>query len=148
MQGTIALSCNLIVLVGRPHTVAMTTSQLFSEEHPHSCSVLDERHLDILIATNNLAADLHARGKYEQARVLHEDIVTRSRRALGEDHPDTITAASNLAADFHALGKYEQARRLHESIFTRSRRALGEDHPDTITAAGNLAADLHALGKH
>lgn len=94
------------------------------------------------MVVNNCAAELHALGEYEEARRLHEDILSRTRRVLGKDHPNTIIAAHNLAEDLHALGKYEQARRHREIVLTYCRRVLGEDHPDTITAASKIPAAL------
>lgn len=47
-------------------------------------------------------------GRYEAARRLDEETLTRRRAVLGEDHPDTLTSANNLAADLYQLGRYEE----------------------------------------
>jgi hypothetical protein len=72
-----------------------------------------------LLSANNLAADLSAVGKHEQASELDEDTLTRYRRVLGDDHPSTLLSANNLAADLRALGEREQARQLEEWIKSR-----------------------------
>ncbi|MFI7601207.1 FxSxx-COOH system tetratricopeptide repeat protein [Actinoplanes sp. NPDC049681] len=87
-------------------------------------------------------------GRYQQARQLDEDTLTRLRRVLGDDHPDALSSAGNLAVDLTRTGEYEQARQLSEETLARSRRVLGDDHPDTLSSASNLAAGLRALGDH
>jgi hypothetical protein len=66
------------------------------------------------MSANNLAADLHQLGQYDQARERDEDTLTRRRRVLGDDHPGTLMSASNLADDLRQLGEHERARELDE----------------------------------
>ncbi len=101
-----------------------------------------------LNAVGALATVLQDLGRYEEARELDQDTLTRSRRVLGEDHPGTLGSAHNLANDLHTLGDYQAARDLHQDTLTRKRRVLGEDHPSTLNSASNLAADLRALGDY
>ena len=58
-----------------------------------------------LNAAATLAVVLRALGRYDEARDLNQDTLTRRRRVLGEDHPDTLTSAKGLAADLRALGE-------------------------------------------
>jgi Tetratricopeptide repeat len=51
-------------------------------------------------------------GRYEPARQLGEDTLTRCRRVLGEDHPDTLLSARSLAAVLANLGEHDQAHSL------------------------------------
>ncbi|MEU4446748.1 FxSxx-COOH system tetratricopeptide repeat protein [Actinosynnema sp. NPDC050801] len=98
--------------------------------------------------TTRLAIWLATLGRYQAARELNEDTLTRSRRVLGDDHPDTLSSASNLAAYLHELGEHQAARELNEDTLTRYRRVLGEDHLNALNSANNLALYLHALGDY
>jgi hypothetical protein len=120
---------------------------LATRAHRLYCTLKGEDHPDTLTAANNLANRLGAVGRYEQARALDEDTLTRRRRILGDDHPDTLRSANNLANRLGALGQHEQARALHEDTLTR-RRILGDDHPDTLASANNLAIQLWEVGEH
>jgi hypothetical protein len=55
-------------------------------------------------------------GKYDQARQLSEDTLTRLRRVLGDDHPHTLNSANNLATVLTNLDEYDRADRLDERI--------------------------------
>ena len=78
--------------------------------------------------------------RYEPARQLAEDTLTRCRRVLGADHHRTLISATNLAATLWKLEQYEPARQLGEDTITRLRRVLGDDHPHTLGLAHSLAA--------
>jgi tetratricopeptide (TPR) repeat protein len=101
-----------------------------------------------LNAAGALATVLQDLGRYDTARELDQDTLTRSRRVLGEDHPYTLASANGLANDLHELGDYQAARHLHQDTLTRRRHILGEDHPSTLATASNLADDLRALGDY
>ncbi len=87
-------------------------------------------------------------GEHQQARRLHNDAFTRSRRVKGEDHPETLSAASLLGLTLGSLGEHQQARQLQNDTLTRLRRVRGDDHPETLTSASRLAADLRELGEY
>jgi tetratricopeptide (TPR) repeat protein len=127
---------------------ARTALPLLRRAHTLNRDHLGEDHPDTLHSANNLASGWRALGKYQQARILHEDTLTRRRRVLGEDHRATLGSAYSLARDLRALGDYRQARTLNEDTLARYPRVLGEDHPATLTSANNLALDLHALGDY
>ncbi|WP_285471758.1 FxSxx-COOH system tetratricopeptide repeat protein [Actinoplanes sp. NBRC 101535] len=101
-----------------------------------------------LNAAGNLAVNLSAVGRADQARRLDEDTLERKRRLLGMDHPDTLTAASNLAFVLAAAGEHDRARDLDEDTYERRRRVLGDDHPATLFSANNFAVVLAAVGEH
>ena len=116
--------------------------------YQHRLDQLGPDDLGTLNAAGALATVLQDLGRYDAARELDEDTLTRSRRVLGEDHPGTLASAHNLANDLHVLGDHQAARDLHEDTLTRKRRILGEDHPNTLASACNLANDLRALGDY
>ncbi|MGH4025780.1 MAG: FxSxx-COOH system tetratricopeptide repeat protein [Pseudonocardiaceae bacterium] len=111
-------------------------------------ATLGDDHPDALRSASNLAVNLRALGRYEQARQLDEDTLARRQRVLGADHLDTLTSASHCAINLQRLGQHKQARDRHADILTRRRRILGDNHPDTLTSANNLALSLSALGEH
>lgn len=69
---------------------------------------------------SNLAVDLRALGRVEEALALDEDTLDRRRRVLGEDHPDTLLSASNLAVDLRRLRRTKEAKAL--DAYVRQRR--------------------------
>ena len=101
-----------------------------------------------LSAASTVAFALDNMGRYDQARELNEDTLTRKRRVLGEDHPNTLNSANNLAIDLRGLGEHQAARELDEDTLARRRRVLGEDHPNTLGTANGLATDLRGLGEY
>jgi len=107
----------------------------FGLDNPHTLSV-----------ANSLATTLRDMGRYEEARQLDEDSLSRERRLHGDDHPNTLISASNLAADLGGVGDLRASRALNEDTLARRRRALGDDHPDTLTSANNLGIDLSEAG--
>ncbi|WP_405191905.1 tetratricopeptide repeat protein [Streptomyces anthocyanicus] len=112
------------------------------------------RHVRRLIAytttkdMTNLGGCLSALGAHEEARRQCEDIVRRSRLALGPDDPRTLRAASNLAVFLRRLDDHQAALAVWEDTLLRYRRVLGEDHPDTLHAKRDLVALLRAMGEH
>ncbi len=106
-----------------------------------------EDHPDTLASATSLGLCRWVLREHQQARQLHEDILTRCRRVLGEDHPTTLSSANNLALALHELGEHQQARQLNEDTLTRRRRVLGEDHPSTLVSANNRAGALRELGE-
>jgi tetratricopeptide repeat protein len=74
--------------------------------------VLGDDHPYTLLSATCLAATLRKLGRYEPARQLGEDALTRQRRVLGDDHPYTLHSAHDLAAVLTSLGEHDQARRL------------------------------------
>ncbi|WP_439384488.1 FxSxx-COOH system tetratricopeptide repeat protein [Amycolatopsis lexingtonensis] len=121
---------------------------LFQRAYSLRRDLLGDDHPETLTSATNLAGDLNALGKHQQARELNEDTLARYKSVLGDDHSSTLTSASNLALDLRALGEYERARELDENTLARRRRVLGEDHPGTLISASNLAGDLRALGEY
>ncbi|NUP04064.1 MAG: toll/interleukin-1 receptor domain-containing protein, partial [Nonomuraea sp.] len=87
-------------------------------------------HPDSLRVADNLAVDLAALGRVQEAVDLGEETLARRRRILGEDDLDTLHTASNLAIDLAALGRTGEADALREDTLARQRRLFGQNHPD------------------
>jgi hypothetical protein len=65
---------------------------------------------------SSLASTYHEMGCYEEARTLHEKVLSKRELVLGDNHPDTLLSMSSLASTCHELGCYEEARALHEKV--------------------------------
>ncbi|HET9255520.1 MAG TPA: FxSxx-COOH system tetratricopeptide repeat protein [Pseudonocardiaceae bacterium] len=121
---------------------------LFERARDLRRAMLGEDHPDTLHSGISLAILRGQLGKYERARQLGEDVLTRCRRVLGEDHLDTLRSAYILAAILGELGRHERARQLGEDTLTRCRRVLGPDHSHTLHAAQTLALVLWESGRY
>ncbi|MFD0524846.1 FxSxx-COOH system tetratricopeptide repeat protein [Paractinoplanes durhamensis] len=100
-----------------------------------------------LMAASTLAFGYRQVGRYQQARDLDVDTLSRRQRLNGDDHPNTLASANNLAVYLHQLGEIERARELNEDTLARQRRLKGDDHLATLASANNLANDLRRLGE-
>ncbi|GAA4605562.1 hypothetical protein BJY16_005440 [Actinoplanes octamycinicus] len=56
-------------------------------------------HPAVLAASINLALDLRALGRGQEADRLQSDTLSRMRRILGETHPATLNALRSLRAE-------------------------------------------------
>ncbi|KDO11276.1 hypothetical protein DV26_08340, partial [Amycolatopsis mediterranei] len=127
---------------------ARTALPLFQRAYRLLKDLYGEDHSSTLSVASSLAVALSELGKHQQARELHEDVLTRRKRVLGDDHPDTLNSASNLAVDLSKLGKYGQARELSEDTLARYKRVFGDDHPGTLMIVNDLAIHLRTLGEY
>jgi DNA-binding SARP family transcriptional activator len=121
---------------------------LFERARDLRRSTLGDDHPDTLELAGSLCFNLFELGRYESARRLGEDNLTRMRRMLGDDHPHTLFAACILSVSLWDLGSYRPARRLAEDTLIRCRRVLGNEHPYTLRAADTLAVTLRKMGQH
>ena len=78
--------------------------RILSYDHPYT-----------LASANNLAVDLRALGRLDEALAMDRDILERRRQILGDDHPETLRSAKNLARDLRALGRVDEAEAIEAS---------------------------------
>jgi CHAT domain-containing protein/tetratricopeptide (TPR) repeat protein len=88
-----------------------------------------------------------ARGEYQQAETLQEEVLAIHLKALGEFHPTTANSMSNLARVYDLQGKYAEAEKLYRRSLAVREKVLGPEHPDVATNLNNLAKVLQDLGK-
>ncbi|MFQ5501048.1 MAG: tetratricopeptide repeat protein [Phycisphaerae bacterium] len=100
---------------------------------------LGEAHVDTIAALNNLASDLFAQGKHEEAEPFCRDLARLSEQAFGEDDPRTLTAMNNLAMALHAVGKLDEAGEVLSRTVDGRRRILGKTHQKTGMSIRELA---------
>jgi tetratricopeptide (TPR) repeat protein len=115
-----------------PHSLAATEhAEQFEVEPLATASLLES------------AADyLHGRGRYGDARGLHERALAIMETRLGVDHPDTAWTLNNLGRLLHDQGDRAGARPLLERALAIREARLGANHLDTAWTLNNLASVL------
>ena len=103
--------------------------RIFGDDHP-----------DTLNSQSNLASDLTSLGHLEEALLLREDTVTRSRMVLGDEPPGHSAENGSPGSGIGPGGRSDEARALLEDVAARSRLVLGDDHPDTQSAVRALSS--------
>jgi hypothetical protein len=73
-----------------------------------------------------LAANLSRMNKLDEARLLHEELVTLKARVYGPEDIATLATMSNLASLYARAGEPEKAKQKYEQVFA----ILDRDHPD------------------
>jgi len=113
---------------------------------PHSLAARTD---DALATYHNSAGMVaESQGKYDEARVHHEQALAIRKKLLGSDHADVAKSLGNLANVAYMRGKYEEARIHYERALAILEEALGPDHPDVAKALCNLGSVAHAQGKY
>jgi tetratricopeptide (TPR) repeat protein/predicted Ser/Thr protein kinase len=97
---------------------------------------------------NNIGNLDKSEGKYEQARVHHEQALALREQTLGPDHPQVGSSLINLGTVADAEGHYELARDYYTRALAIWERALGPDHPDLAAPLNNLGQAAYAQGKY
>ena len=90
--------------------------------------IFGEDHADVVTSCNNLALVYNHLGEYNQAKELHEKVLTISEKIVGEDHADVATSYDNLALVYNSLGEYNPAKQLDENALIIRKQIFGEDH--------------------
>jgi len=104
--------------------------------------VLGAAHPDTAADMAALAAILHERGKYEQAKDIYLQVLSIFRklaRRQSQYEYDVAINLNNIAATYTALGKTEVAETNYKKALKLKQRILGGDHPDLGMTLNNLA---------
>jgi tetratricopeptide (TPR) repeat protein len=97
---------------------------------------------------NNLALSYFARGRYEDASLLHAETLKTRETLLGPAHPETLISMNNLASARAALGQHGEALRLYRrAAAARDRRAAAfpNDLDNRLHLGGLLGNIGHTL---
>ncbi|MEU4688719.1 FxSxx-COOH system tetratricopeptide repeat protein [Actinoplanes sp. NPDC023714] len=86
-------------------------------------------------------------GDVPLSKVLLEEVLGRSRRALGNGHPVTLRAANSYGANLRLAGDYRRAYQSDLLNLERCRATYGPDGFWTSAVSNNLAIDLRFLGR-
>jgi hypothetical protein len=89
-------------------------------------------------ARADIATRLEQLGRFDEARLLREEVVAAHRRNRGEDDLHTLIQEEWLVRDLWALGEREQARDLAVHIHQVRSRDQGVAHKDTLRAEALL----------
>jgi tetratricopeptide (TPR) repeat protein len=102
----------------------------------------------VLHVTHEWANALRALGRYQKARELTADAMSRLRvdPAYGEDHPLTLSMSSSHAFDLRVAGLYEKALAIDRRTLDGYLREYGEHDPRTMNGRHNLAVSLRHVG--
>ncbi|SNX62639.1 CobQ/CobB/MinD/ParA family nucleotide binding protein [Streptomyces sp. TLI_55] len=92
-------------VMGDPEGAYLLDTQLHSSQR----SLFGVEDPDALRTATNIALDLAARGRYQEAADLGEKTLIIQRGVLGPDHSDTLHTANNLSIDLETLGRFEDA---------------------------------------
>ncbi len=98
-----------------------------------------DSHYNTIIAMNNLADTLRARGDLERAKKLQSAILDV---AGSEGDPNHYIFIDNNALTLREQGEFKKAEELHRRAIKGLSRLLGSDHPSTLTAMENLSVTL------
>ncbi|MFE0730682.1 tetratricopeptide repeat protein [Streptomyces antibioticus] len=85
-----------------------------------------------MVCAINLATDLAALGRHDEARRRGEAALQHSRVGFGEEHPNSLVCAGNLALDLVAVGAETEGAALREDTLRRMERVL--ESPGLLTA--------------
>ena len=97
---------------------------------------------EMLSTLNNLANIYGDLSKFEEARVLQEDILKPRSEKWGPDNAGTLTAMHNLARSYQQLGQYEKAEDLLKRAIQCKEKILGPEDPESLIS-GNALADVY-----
>ena len=87
--------------------------------------------------------ELRDAGRFDEAIVAAEKMLSIERAILGIDHPDALASLADLAWLHAAQGDFATARKLREEVLAAKIKQLGKDHWQTIDA--RLAVEKTAL---
>jgi tetratricopeptide (TPR) repeat protein len=110
--------------------------------------VLGEDHSHIARAYTNVADNLAAQHKDQEAAGAYRKALAIDRKVLGEDHPYTAGSCKQVATTLHRQGKYREAEEHFRSALAIYRRTLGEEDPNAAQGYHDLASNLEAQGRH
>jgi tetratricopeptide (TPR) repeat protein/class 3 adenylate cyclase len=99
-------------------------------------------------ALNRAGRYLWERGRYAEARALHQCALAIGERVHGPGHPDVARSLNNLANDQFALGHYAEAQALHERALAIRECALGPEDPNVAESLNNLANVHLTVGRY
>ena len=117
-------------------TVLLAFPLLFLIPTPCLAGSPDE---DRVYALINKYEQLLKLGRYQEAIIYAEELVTAGEKVYGTDHPNVAVFLNNFAMLYYALGDYPRAEPLYKRSLAIREKAFGKEHPNVATALVNLA---------
>ena len=123
------------------------TIMLAEQREPAASKVLRQQLYRLQFSLANILRDL---GRYEDARVLDEEVLRGQEAQLGADHQYTLQTRSNLAADLRALGDYRQALRYDQKTYQawEGNSGFGDEYYGMLNASNSLALSYLLTGDY
>lgn len=109
--------------------------------------LLGEDHPETLRVAMFLGYVLWVNGKFERARMMHNDALARYERTVSADDEDLLDAKIMVAMELRTAGHFYQALELNRSVFEDCQRIFDEDEPLTLGASHALGVSLRVAGK-
>jgi TonB family protein len=81
---------------------------------------------------NQKAVSLYGQGKYDEALVLAQRVLTLREQTLGPDHESVARALHNIAEILFAKRKYKEADSTYQRALTIYERLFGADDPRLV----------------
>ena len=100
-----------------------------------------------LLYMYNLAYDREKEGRIDDAIVLHEEVLSLSRKVLGDEHPDTLRSIRELLDAYRDADILEKEVPLAEENLRISRKLLGDDNSYTQRAMARMSRALGRSGR-
>jgi hypothetical protein len=97
----------------------------------------------VAVGRSNVAKRLEDLGRFDEARLLREEVVAGYRRHLGDDHIYTLSAELALGINLKNSGMPDEARNVFAHVHEERKRVLGADDEATLTASRWLATMDH-----
>jgi tetratricopeptide (TPR) repeat protein len=92
-----------------------------------------------------LAVALQQEGRWHEAAVLHEKVVSLGRNKLGKK--ELVYAKNGLAHCYWRMGNYDRSVPLFEEIVDGAKIEFGESHVDTLVAMSSLGINYCDAGQ-
>ena len=108
---------------------------------------LGEDNDETILNQMDLARVYDREGKFQEAIILHEKVLSVRERRLGTEHLLVAETLQDLAQLFENSQKYDDAERLRRRALQVRQKIFGERHARTLTAKSRLAACLVLRGK-
>jgi len=85
-------------------------------------------HPNTLTTVSNLATELQAQGKFDQAEMMNRSALLGREKIRGKFHPETMTSVNNLASVLCDQEKYEEAEELNRRVLAWREINLVSNH--------------------
>lgn len=116
---------------------------------PQPEKYLNTSEMEDLINSESWIADFYTEiGRFEQAKILYERVLTYRVASHGPRKPFGLRTATKLAFVLERLGQYNEAERMLQQSLNIQEQILGKDHPDTLETVLTLTEVLFSVGRY
>jgi CHAT domain-containing protein/tetratricopeptide (TPR) repeat protein len=109
--------------------------------------IFGDKHPDVAIILDNLAALLIEKGDYAGAELYFQDARSVARNLMGETHPIVGIIENNYAMLKYRMGEYGEAEKLHREVLSTWIELFGEENLNVAASFNNLSLALQYQGE-